>query len=111
MSVKDEIMKTVEQMDMLLERRKNLVKLLAQQDEDLKEIEIKTSGVVVQNPLLTNETKRKAAIFEELEKNEQYIKEKEINRSTKDELDEVETEIEQKRFRMKGYDLITRPLW
>jgi predicted HNH restriction endonuclease len=111
MSVKDEIMKTVEQMDMLLERRKNLVKLLAQQDEDIKVFETKTAGVVVQNPLLSNETKRKAAILEELEKNEDYLKQKEINRSTRDELDEVETEIEQKRFRMKGYDLITRPLW
>jgi predicted HNH restriction endonuclease len=111
MSVKDEIMKTVEQMDMLLERRKNLVKLLAQQDEDIKVFETRTAGVVVQNPLLSNETKRKAAILEELEKNEDYLKQKEINRSTRDELDEVETEIEQKRFRMKGYDLITRPLW
>jgi predicted HNH restriction endonuclease len=111
MSVKDEIMKTVEQMDMLLERRKNLVKLLAQQDEDIKVFETRTAGVVVQNPLLSNEIKRKAAILEELEKNEDYLKQKEINRSTRDELDEVETEIEQKRFRMKGYDLITRPLW
>jgi predicted HNH restriction endonuclease len=111
MSVKDEIMKTVEQMDMLLERRKNLVKLLAQQDDDLRIVETKTAGVVVQNPLLSNETKRKAAILEELEKSEDYLKQKEINRSTRDELDEVETEIEQKRFRMKGYDLITRPLW
>lgn len=109
--IKDEVMIVVNQMDALLERRANLIKLVAQQEEDITEIETAVAGSVANNAELTNDTKRKAETLKQLAGNADYQQKKHINQSTKNELMECESDIEKKRFRMKGYEIITRPLW
>ena len=111
MTVKDEVLITVQQIETLLERRSNLVKLIAQQNEDLETFEVQTAGEVASDPLFTNDTKRKAEIQKRLAECDKYIQHKDIHTSTKNELMELENELEGKRYKMKGYDIITRPLW
>jgi len=109
--IKDEVMICVSKMDALLERRTNLVKRTSCQHDELEEAETKVSLEVANDTTLTNETKRKAEINSRLNKNAEYQQKKDIYNSTKHELVEVDNEIEKIRFRMKGYEIITRPMW
>ena len=109
--IKNEVMICVSQMDALLDRRANLIKLIAQQQEDIEEIETAVTGNVANNPELSNETKRKAETQKQLSANADYQQKRQIHISTKNELMECDSDIEKKKFRMKGYDIVTRPLW
>jgi hypothetical protein len=111
MGIKDEVIKTVQEMETLLDRRTQLVKLVAHQQDEIDAIELTADGLVAADLTLTNQTKRDVKKYELLSINADYQQKIAINKSTKQELDEVDSDIQKKRFRMQGYEIVTRPLW
>jgi valyl-tRNA synthetase len=111
MGIKDEIVVCLTELEALLEKRNQYVKYVTDMNEELVELARPATEAVVADPQYSNDMKRKAEINKRIAVLQSYQEKKKQLQSVQDELNNIETTLEAKRYRMKAYDLLTRPLW